>query len=211
MPSRCPVRTGRVRTSCGRSRVGATARRRRWRVSSRLSPSHACSPVLPGDASERSPGSRRKRGGSSRSRRFLPRVRTGRPRSKHLLEITGSTEHPGIVVACTHGDVLVGVIDELVSSEAFEGSPSVIPKGGAVRLDVAAGTIVDVSLLPAPESRATVRTGPSRADQGRPARGCPPSRLPPVCAWMLTGRPIRAQPGPARGTGLSTSQGRSDG
>jgi 8-oxo-dGTP diphosphatase len=82
---------------------------------------------------------------------FLAEGSNGPAALKHLLEITGSTEHPGVVVACTHGDVLVGVIDALVGSAAFEGSPSAIPKGGAVRLDVAAGTVVDVSLLPAPE------------------------------------------------------------
>ena len=82
---------------------------------------------------------------------FLAEGSDGPAALQHLLEITGSTEHPGIVVACTHGDVLVGVVDALVSSAALEGLPSAIPKGGAVRLDVAAGTVVDVSLLPAPE------------------------------------------------------------
>jgi broad specificity phosphatase PhoE len=82
---------------------------------------------------------------------FLAEGSNGPAALKHLLEITDSSEHPGIVVACTHGDVLVSVIDALVGSEAFDGSPSPIPKGGAVRLDVAAGTIVYVSLLPAPE------------------------------------------------------------
>ncbi len=82
---------------------------------------------------------------------FLAEGSDGPAALKHLLEITGSTEHPGIVVACTHGDVLVGVIDALAASAAFEGSPSPIPKGGAVRLDVAAGAVVGVSLLPAPD------------------------------------------------------------
>jgi 8-oxo-dGTP diphosphatase len=81
---------------------------------------------------------------------FLAEGSDGPAALKHLVEITGAAEHPGIVVACTHGDVLTGVVDELVGSAAFEGPPTPIPKGGAVRLDVAAGTVVGVTLLPAP-------------------------------------------------------------
>ncbi len=57
---------------------------------------------------------------------------------------------PGVLVACTHGDVLGGVVVELVESGGIVSPPRAIQKGGAIRLSVVSGTIAAVSIVPAP-------------------------------------------------------------
>jgi len=82
---------------------------------------------------------------------FLAEGSDGGNALQHILAITRSTEHPGVVVACTHGDVLVGVIDALADSQVIADTPRTIQKGGAIRLNVAAGAVVDFSIVAAPD------------------------------------------------------------
>ncbi|MGD0894707.1 MAG: phosphoglycerate mutase family protein [Acidimicrobiales bacterium] len=82
---------------------------------------------------------------------FLAEGSEGLVALRRVLAATDSLERPGVVVACTHGDVLIGVVDGLVGSGAIADHPGVIPKGGAIRLVVAEGEVVAVSVVPAPD------------------------------------------------------------
>lgn len=82
---------------------------------------------------------------------FLAEGSDGLVALRRVLAATDSLERPGVVVACTHGDVLIGVVDGLVGSGAIADNPGVIPKGGAIRLVVAEGEVAAVSVVPAPD------------------------------------------------------------
>jgi len=82
---------------------------------------------------------------------FLAEGSDGLVALKRLVATSESTEHPGAVVACTHGDVLVGVIDELAESGVLVEPPRTIQKGGAIRLNIVSGTVAAASIVPAPK------------------------------------------------------------
>jgi 8-oxo-dGTP diphosphatase len=82
---------------------------------------------------------------------FLAEGSDGLVALRRILAAAEALERPGVVVACTHGDVLTGLVDGLVGSGAIADHPGVIPKGGAIRLVVAEDEVAAVSVLPAPD------------------------------------------------------------
>jgi 8-oxo-dGTP diphosphatase len=82
---------------------------------------------------------------------FLAEGSDGPVALKRILATSNSLEGPGVLVACTHGDVLVDLVDELVASGGVADPPRAIQKGGAIRLDVIAGVVATASIVPAPE------------------------------------------------------------
>ena len=82
---------------------------------------------------------------------FLTEGSDGLVALHRILAAAESLERPGVVVACTHGDVLIGVVNGLVGSGAIADNPGVMPKGGAIRLVVAEGEVAAVSVVPAPD------------------------------------------------------------
>jgi 8-oxo-dGTP diphosphatase len=81
---------------------------------------------------------------------FLAEGSDGLAALKRIVAASESAETPGILVACTHGDVLAGAVNELVASGDLGDPAWVVQKGGAIRLHVVSGVIVAASLVPAP-------------------------------------------------------------
>ena len=82
---------------------------------------------------------------------FLAEGSDGAIALKRLLAASESFDGPGVLAACTHGDVLVGLLDELIELGAIADPLGAVQKGGAVRLRVVAGAVAAASIVPAPE------------------------------------------------------------
>ncbi|MGD0219177.1 MAG: phosphoglycerate mutase family protein [Acidimicrobiales bacterium] len=82
---------------------------------------------------------------------FLAEGSDGAIALKRLLAASESLDGPGVLAACTHGDVLVGLLDELIGWGAVADPPRAVQKGGAVRLQVVAGAVAAASIVPAPD------------------------------------------------------------
>ena len=180
-PSRFLVRAGGVTTCCGRCPVVATVRRWRWLESSRSGRSPACSRARPGAASRRLRRSPRMRELLVEIAPFLAEGSDGLVALQRILAASNSLEGPGVLVACTHGDVLVGLVDGLVASGGVADPPGRSRRVGR-------------SVSTSPRARSPpCRSSPLRSKAGAADLACCRGgarrrglrRTPgPVCAWM---------------------------
>ncbi len=81
---------------------------------------------------------------------FLAEGSDGRMALKRIVAACELMGTPEVLVACTHGDVLVGMVEDLVETGCIDEAAPAVQKGGAIRLYVVSGVVVTASVVPAP-------------------------------------------------------------